>query len=287
MGDFALQIQTLFEWMFGRYLKRRLVRTHKSAFLNILSITWRQIKRLPFVRLFRSRWSAGEFTSIEVVVKDDLDAYIRESELQWLLIHAIGREDILHIWVTRSQVPKEMSKRLFDIFLEHNLFILILGEPEIERLRQWMQEDDNLACQLFLYTKLGEMLDHEDAWNKMGAFVVANKQELLERLLMVVKDFKGPLGTVLKKLECLIVFHEEACNIVRICDRIGITRRTFYNWYNNDKAFAALFGNHSDPGGAKSERYMASEWYQGKQTQRILKDLWDEVNRKKNIHVER
>lgn len=41
-----------------------------------------------------------------------------------------------------------------------------------------------------------------------------------------------------KRKEFIEIFAEKAaCNISVACKKVGISRRTFYNWYNNDEEF--------------------------------------------------
>jgi AcrR family transcriptional regulator len=76
-------------------------------------------------------------------------------------------------------------------------------------------------------------------------------------------DKKGfTLDTPEKKAKFLLIFSRKKTNVAEACRAMGISRRTFYDWYNDDENFKAA---------VEEAREAIIDWAEGKLRTRINK----------------
>lgn len=286
LNEFATQTKYLFQAIYSGYLKKRPICSKRDLVSGTFySVAFKHAKQFPLLQLIKNRWIADDLHTINVRVKAGSDQYISDTDLDWLATDLSDEKDALYILATRGQISEDSIERLFNVFFKHQVLAIIIGDKDIARLWKWVMSGNIHACIVFLFMLTYRIVSYKEQKTIWWSVIDEHKKDFIEKTLDRMGDFRGcQLRTIIKKLEFLIVYEEEMRNITKTCKRIGITRKTFYNWYMQDPAFRGVVGNHWDVGHHKNRSYQNSLWFQEKQKERILKKILDEVNSEEITH---
>lgn len=276
----ALETRTLFRGIFSKKPKSSVRKTVSAQFH---SFKFNNVRKLPLIQLIYNRW-ISELDAIEVLIKHE-EMYVTKDDLAWLKLDLQGETNVLHIVITGGEVSEETTSELNQLFTSQNVLVVMIGDPDRSHLWTWLTNLNKVACIVFIFMLAFGVVNKPKDKYTLWSIINRKTKELIKKSLDEMGEFSGDqLRTMVKKIEFLLVYEEESANITKACKEIGVTRKTFYNWYNQDKAFKGIIGNHWDVGHHKSRSYQNSPWFKSKQNERILAELWKGVNEKEITH---
>jgi hypothetical protein len=289
MENFTRQVKTLFEQIYRCYLKRRPRYSRVDLVVGQFNtLTFTHAKKFPLLQLIKNR-RITDLNTIEVIVKAGENPCINSVDLEWLFTDHCSKENTLYIIVTRGYVPEKIMCRLFDEFRTKLITAIMLGDSEMAQLTNWMMKNNAPACVMSLFMQVdavtGMESEHVPLW---WQFTKRDKMEFIAKILDYMGDLvKSQMRTLLKKLEFLIVYHEEIYCVLKVCKRIKISRKTFYNWCAGDPAFMKMVHTHTDPNRHENRSYLNSTVYKYgiiKKEKHEIDELWKDIDLEEITH---
>ena len=245
---FTERVQHLFASIFSYHLKRMPVITERTThFGNYASMAFRKAGASPLLQLL-NEGMIGEFKAVEILIKNRLDQEIDDIDLESVIMSVRGEEDTLFILATSAdEVPADDYERLFRVFTRHQVVIVPLGKNDIEQLERFVKSDNINACLVYLFMRTDKVT--ADPWDEKmmqkhgGAYATRfawQEKAITARLEKMAALQGSQLRTLIKKLHFLMSFEKSGGEVAKACAAVGISRKTFYLWLENDAAFGKL-----------------------------------------------
>jgi hypothetical protein len=211
--------------------------SREHMFGKYSSIVFKFAKKSPLLQLIKEI-NIAELKSIEIITKDGPDQYISNTDIESIIMTIREKSETLFIIVSDKHILEEKIDRLFREFAENQVLILLIEEDDVSRFEHWIHEDNINACLLTL-TLLARKIANMGDSDKRSEIIINRLQKsfIEERIDKVGGISSNQIRTLVKKLSFIMSFVRTGGEIKENCEYIGISRKTFYNWMNEDSVF--------------------------------------------------
>lgn len=239
--EFTKRIQDLFTVILRYHFTRRIsFGKRKTQFGNYASMTFKKAESSPLALLLKEQLIA-EPKAIEVLVKDDPDQAISDTDLEAVIMSVREEPDTLFILASPEETHSDDIPRLFRAFTRNQVVVLPIGKKEIAQFEKWIEKGNLNAFIVRLLMLADELTSGDEKLFGPYKYRQERQQEANFTRLSKMGGLAGPqTRTLVKKLSFLLSFEREGSDITKTAARTKIERKTVYNWIEKDPAFRKL-----------------------------------------------
>ena len=239
--QFTARIQNLFTEILTYHFKRKPSKfDRQTLFGTYASLLFRKASGSPLLQLLKQDM-IGEFEAVEVLVKNEANQKIDDTDLESVIMSVRDKDDTLFILVTSGDVPSDDFDRLYRVFTRYQVIILPLGEDDISKLENFVKNGNINACLVILAALADRVSSGDEKLPDAWAHRVKRQKEAIKSRLAELGRLKTPqIRTLVKKLAFLMSFEKSGSEVSKACASVRISRKLFYLWLENDPVFRKL-----------------------------------------------